>query len=83
MITISDSIIDVPIASSNGRVDIMPKNRTIPSKVTFFSMISTLPLELLIGTSMVLSEIVMLVYYKVSEPSKSIGTFILIVMLCI
>ena len=57
----------------------MPKNRAIPSKVAFFSMISTLPFELLIGTSMVLSEIVMVVYYEVSEPSKSVGTYILVV----
>ena len=60
----------------------MPKNRTIPSKVTFFSMISTLALELLIGTSMMLSEIVMLVCYKVSEPSKPVGTCISPVNLC-
>ena len=60
----------------------MPKNRAIPSKVTFFSMISTLSLELLIGTSMMLSEIVMLVYGKVPEPSKPFGTCILPVKLC-
>ena len=64
------------MATSSGRDNIMPKNRAITSKVTFFIMISTLPVELLIGTSMVLSEIVMLVYYKVSEPSKLVGTCI-------
>ena len=80
--TISDSINDVPIDNSNGRDDIMPKNRAIPSKVAFFGMISTLPLELAIGTSMMLSEIVIVVYYKVSEPSKSVGTCISPVKLC-
>ena len=80
--TISDSTIDVPMANSNGRVDIMLKNVTFDGIVLFFGMISTLPLELLIGTSMMLSEIVMLVYYKVSEPSKPVGTCILPVKLC-
>ena len=70
------------MASSSGRVDIIPKNSVLLPKVVLFGMISTLPLELAIGTSMVLSEIVMLVYYKVSEPSKSVGTCILIVKLC-
>ena len=68
--TISDSINDVPIDNSNGRDDVMQKNRAIPSKVAFSSMISTLPFELSIGTSMVLSEIVIIVHDKVSEPSK-------------
>ena len=44
-------------------------------------MISTLPLELAIGTSMVLPKNVMLLYYKVSELSKSVGTCILMVNL--
>ena len=79
---ISDSTIDVPIQRSNGRVDIMPKNWAIPSKVSFFSMISTLPSDLWIVTSMMLSEIVMPVYYKVSEPSKPVGTCISPVNLC-
>ena len=82
MITISDSIIDVPIHGSSGRVDIMPKNGTFSRIVLVFGMISTLPLELAIGTSMMLSEIVIMMYYKVSEPSKSVGTCILSVKLC-
>ena len=82
MITISDSIIDVPMASSSERVDIMPKNRAITSIVAFFSIVSTLPPELGIGTSMMLSDIVIIVYYKVFERSKSVGTSILIVNLC-
>ena len=45
-------------------------------------MISTLPLEPLIGMSMMLSEIVIMVYYKLSEPSKSVGTCISPVNLC-
>ena len=61
----------------------MPENTTFDRLALFSGMISTLPVGVKTGTSMVLSEIVMLVYYKVSEPSKSIGTFILIVMLCI
>ena len=81
-ITFLDSTIDVPMASSSGRVDIIPKNSVLLPKVVLFGMISTLPLELAIGTSMVLSEIVILVYYKVSEPSKSVGTCILSVKLC-
>ena len=70
------------MASSSGRVDIIPQNSVLLPKVVLCGMIWTLPLELAIGTSMVLSEIVMLVYYKVSEPSKSVGTCILIVKLC-
>ena len=72
MITISDSSIDVPMASSSGRVDIIPKNSVILSKVPFFGMVSTLPLELWIGTSMMLSGIVISMCYKVSEQSKSL-----------
>ena len=60
----------------------MPKNRVIVSKAPFFGMIWTLPLEAWIGTSTVLSDIAMLVYYKVSEASKSVGTCILMVKLC-
>ena len=45
-------------------------------------MISTLPLELSIEMSMVLSEMVMLVYYKVFDMTKSVGTFILASNLC-
>ena len=74
--TISDSIIDIPMTSSSGRVDIIPKNGSFYRITLFFDMISTLSLELAIGTSMVL------VYYKVSEPSKSVGTCILSVKLC-
>ena len=80
--TISDSTIDVTINSSNERVDIMLKNATFDGIALFSGMISTLPLELLIGTSMVLSEIVILVYYKVSELPKSVGTCISIAKLC-
>ena len=60
MITISDRIIDVPTASLSGKDDIMPIYRAISSKVAFSSMISSLALELWIGTSMVLSEIIIL-----------------------
>ena len=70
------------MASSSGRVDIIPKHTTFDIIPLFFGMISTLSLELAIGTSMVPSENDMLVYYKVSEPSKSVGTCILIVKLC-
>ena len=70
------------MASSSGRVDIIPKNSVLLPKIVLFGMISTLPLELAIGTSMVLSEIVIRMYYKVSEQSKSVGTCILIVKLC-
>ena len=71
-VSISNSIIDTPTASSSGRVDIIPKNRPILVKVPFFGMVSTLPLELWIGTSMVLSGIVISMCYKVSEQSKSL-----------
>ena len=82
MRTISDSIIDTLIANSSGKVDIMSKNSVILLKVPFFGMVSTLQLELAIGTSMVLSDIVIIVYHKVSEWSKSVGTFISPVNLC-
>ena len=82
MITISDSIIDVPIHSSSGRVDTIPKNGTLSAILMFFGIISTLPLELAIGTSMMLSDIVIIEYYKVSGALKSVGAFILIVKLC-
>ena len=67
---ISASTVDVQVDGSNDKDNIMPKNSVLLPKVVLFGMIRTLPLELAIGTSMVLSEIVMLVYYKVSEPSK-------------
>ena len=57
------------------------RKQIIPSKVTFFGMISTLPLELWIGTSMMPSEIIIVVHYKVSELSKSVVKLILIVKL--
>ena len=60
----------------------MPKNGTFDRITLFFDMISTLPLELAVGVSMMLSDIVTIVYYKVSEWSKSVGTCILIVKLC-
>ena len=82
MIIILDSTIDVPIASSSGRDNIMPENKEILSKVPFFSMVSTLLLEVAIGTSMVLSDIATLVYYKVSEQSKSVVTSISLVNMC-
>ena len=65
--TISDTTIDTPTVSLCERDDIMSKKSVILSKVPFFGMMSTLQLELDIGTSMVLSDIVMLVYYKVSK----------------
>ena len=60
----------------------MSKNRPIPLKVSFFDIVSTLSLAVWIDMSMVLSKIIILVYYKVSEPSISVGTYILIVKLC-
>ena len=54
----------------------MPKNKPVPLKVAFVGMISTLPVELLVGTSMMLSGIVVLMYCKVSKRSKSVGTCI-------
>ena len=82
MITISDSIIDILMASSSGRVDIMSKNSVILLKVPYSGMISTLPLKLAIGVSMMLSGSVILMYYKVSESSKSVGTSISPVKSC-
>ena len=82
MITISDGTIDVPMASSSGRVDTMLKNYTFDVIALFFGMILSLPLEVAIGTSMLLSEIVIIVYYKVSETSKPVEAFNLIVKLC-
>ena len=67
--TISDCIIDTPTVSSCGRDDIMSKNSVILSKEAFSGMVSTLQLELAIGTSMILSDKVILVYHKVSERS--------------
>ena len=67
MITISDGIIDVPMATSSGRVDAILKNCTFDVIALFFGMILSLPLGLAIGTSMVLSDLVILVYYKISE----------------
>ena len=81
-ITISDSTIDVPIDNSNGRVDIMQENAPLGRNVLFWGMISSLPLVVWIGTTMMLSEIIILAYYKVSEPSKSVGTCISPVNLC-
>ena len=82
MITLPDSIIDVPIYTSSGRVDIIPKNGTSNRITLVFGMISTLPLELAVEVSMMLPDIVIIVYCKVSEWSKSVGTCILIVKLC-
>ena len=59
---ISDSAIDVPTDDSYDKDDIMPKNRAIPSKVAFFGMTPSLPLEIWIGTSMMLSGIVIIAY---------------------
>ena len=70
------------MASSSGRVDIMPENGTFTRIVLFFGMISTLTPEVWIGMSMMLSEIFIVVYYKVSEPSKSTGVFVLMFKLC-
>ena len=67
MRTISDSIIDTLTVSSCGRDDIMSENSVILLKVSFFGMVSIFQLELAIGTSMVLSDLVIIVYYKVSE----------------
>ena len=80
--TLTDSIIDVSIYTSSGRVDIIPKNSTFNRITLVFDMISTLSLELAVEVSMMLSDIVIIVYHKVSEWSKSVGTCILIVNLC-
>ena len=60
----------------------MPENGTL-NRITplFFDMTSALLLELAVGMSMVLSDIVIILYYKVSEWSKSVGICILIVEL--
>ena len=80
---ILNGTIDVPIHTSSERVDIMPKYGTFDRMALFFSMILSLPLELAIGISIVLSDIVVIIWhYKVSEISKSVGAFILIVKLC-
>ena len=70
--TLPDSIIDVPIYTSSERVDIIPKNGTFNRITLVLDMISTLPLELAIGVSMMLSDIVIIVYCEVSEWSKSV-----------
>ena len=82
--TIPDSTIDVPVATSSGRDNIMPENKEILSKVPFSSIVivSTLLLEVVIGTSMLHFYVAMPVYYKVSEQSKSVGTSISPVKLC-
>ena len=82
MITISDGIIDTPMASLSGIVDAMLKNCTFDVIALFSGVILFLTLELAIGTSMMLSDIVIIGYYKISETSKSVGAFILIVKLC-
>ena len=82
MVTISDSTIDTPTVSSCGRDDIISENGVTLSKEAFFGMVSTLQLELAIGMSMMLFDIVILVYYKVSESSKSVVAYILVVKLC-
>ena len=57
------------MASSSWRVDTMPENASFDRITLFFDIISSLPHELTIGPSMVLSDLVILVYYKVSERS--------------
>ena len=69
------------MASSSWRVDTMPKNGTFNRITLFFDVISSLPHELTVGVSMVLSDIVLIVYQKVSEHSNSIGLSILMVKL--
>ena len=82
MVAIADSIIDVSTYISSERVDIIPKNGTFNTITPFFDIISTLPLEVAIGVSMMLSDIVIIVYYKVSEWSKTVGTCISPTNLC-
>ena len=60
----------------------MSKNDTFNGIGLFFDMISTLPLKLALGVSMMVSDIVIIEYDKVSEWSKAVGTCILIVNLC-
>ena len=62
MITISDSIIDTPMASSSWRVDTMPKNASFDRITPFFDIISSFPHEVTVGVSMMLSDIVLVVY---------------------
>ena len=64
------------MACSGGRVDTMPKKYTFDVIVVFFGMILSLPLELAIGTSIMLSDMAIIGYYKVSEASKSVGACI-------
>ena len=74
--TISADTIDVPMASSSGRVDTMLKKYTYDVIALFFGMILPLPLEVATGMSMVLSDIVIIRYYKISQSSKSDGACI-------
>ena len=77
MITISDSTIDIPTASSSNRADVMSKNSgVILLRVPFSGMTLTLVLKVYIGTSMMLPGNVVMMYYKVSEWSKPVGTSI-------
>ena len=77
MITISDSTIDIPIASSSNRADVMSKNSgVILLRVPFSGMTLTLVLKVYIGTSMMLPDNVVMMYYKVSEWSKPVVTSI-------
>ena len=81
MITISDSTIDVPMASLSWRVDTMPKNDTFDRITSVFDIISSLPHELTVGVSMMLSDIVPIMYYKVFENANSLGLSIFMVKL--
>ena len=81
MITISDGIIDAQMATSSGRVDTMLKKHTFDVIALFFDMILSLPLRVVIGTSMMPSDSIIWCY-KVSETSKSVGAFVAIVKLC-
>ena len=77
MITISDSTIDIPTASSSNRADVMSKNSgVILLRVPFSGMTLTLVLKVYIGTSMMLPVSAIMMYYKVSEWSKPVGTSI-------
>ena len=77
MMTISDSTIDIPTASSSNRADVMSKNSgVILLRVPFSGMTLTLVLKVYIGTSMMLPGNVVMMYYKVSEWSKPVGTSI-------
>ena len=68
--TISDGTIDVPMASSSGRVDTMLEKYTFDVIALFFSMILSIPLELAIGISMVLSDIVIIGAQFYSKSTK-------------